>query len=107
MARHILKTDGDAFQASWDEKKQFEVRLDDRDYKVGDYLFLLETRYNFEEMRAGKLLEYTGRWLEVQIIYKLKGYGIKDGWCILGHTMESGEEYIPESSEFEALLNER
>ena len=106
MATHVLKTDAEAFQASWDEVKPFEVRFDDRNYEVGDNLILVETLHTGDEMREGKPLVYTGRWLAVCVMYKLKGeYGLKEGWCILGTAVEMGEEYQAESSEFAALLS--
>ena len=108
MARHILKTDTDVFQASWDEEKNFEIRFDDRNYKVGDDIVLVETLHSGEEMKQGKPLAYTGRAMEFDVYYKLKGqYGLKDGWCILNVGLDWGEEYIPESSEFEQLLEGR
>ena len=105
MTRHALKTDHNVFQLSWDEEKGFEVRLDDRNFEVGDDLLLIETLYSGEDMKAGKPLEYTGRFLEISVMCKIKGeYGIKDGWCILGTCLNFGEEYQAESSEFEQMV---
>ena len=85
MNRHILKTDTDVFDLSWNEEKLYEIRLDDRNFKVGDELLLVETFYTGEEMKAGKPLEYTGKLICVTVTHKLKGvYGLKDNWCILG-----------------------
>lgn len=39
---HHLKTDAVHFQAVWDRRKTAEVRFNDRDYKVGDFLCLLD-----------------------------------------------------------------
>ena len=101
MSRHKLKTDQDVFKESWEEVKNFEIRIDDRFYKVGDYLLLLETVYTGEEMKNGKPLEYTGRFVEVDVQYKLSSsYGIKEGWCILSTSFISAEELIPEDREF-------
>lgn len=59
----------------WNEKKQFEVRNDDRKYKVGDFLVLKEYKKNV----------FTGRQITALIEYKLEGgkFGIKDGYCVL------------------------
>jgi hypothetical protein len=86
VRRHILKTDPSVFQASWDEEKPYEIRIDDRDFQVGDELLLTETVYTSMEMKNGKPLEYTGRAILQTVIHKLRGgqYGIQDGWCILG-----------------------
>ncbi len=40
--RHDLKTLAGPFQAIWDGFKHYEVRWNDRNYQVGDYLFLHE-----------------------------------------------------------------
>ncbi|MNW38087.1 hypothetical protein D3C74_151460 [compost metagenome] len=42
MNKHELKILPEYFQAVWDGSKTFEVRKNDRDYKVGDMLVLLE-----------------------------------------------------------------
>ncbi len=57
-------------------QKPFEVRKDDRDYQVGDLLFLEE----FD----GK--DYAGSTIVRKITYKLSGgqFGIKKGYCVLG-----------------------
>ena len=102
MKRHILKTDSEVFQASWDEIKTFEIRIDDRDFQVGNELLLAETVASGEEMKKGALLEYTGRFIIQTITYKLKGmYGLSEGWCILGTDyMMCGDDYDPEDHSF-------
>ena len=94
---HELKTDGPVFQALKDGIKTFEIRKDDRGFKVGDELWLRETLYIGEEMKAhhdggfpgkmidGKQLEYTDRMIAVTVKYILRGpvYGLADGWCIM------------------------
>jgi len=57
--------------------KHFELRKDDRDYQVGDYIVL-------KEWSNG---EYTGRETGFKIEYILRNcpeYGLMDGYCILG-----------------------
>ena len=39
---HVLKTDPEPFQASWDRLKPFEIRNDDRKFKQGDDVTLRE-----------------------------------------------------------------
>ena len=76
MKTHNLKTVPPYFQQVQDGKKKFELRKNDRDYAVGDYLKLEE----FD----GKL---TGRTHVTVVLYLLKDcpeYGLKDGYCILG-----------------------
>jgi len=85
MAHHDLKTDPEVFQASADGVKNFEIRRNDRDFKVGDVLTLHETEHSGAEMQDGKPLVYTGRSTKAKIYYILHGpiYGLEDGWVIL------------------------
>ncbi|VTU44903.1 DUF3850 domain-containing protein [Variovorax sp. RA8] len=85
---HELKTDPEVFQASWDGLKTFEIRVNDRDFQVGDSLYLLETEHTGEEMRAGAPLVYTGRTLRKVVSHVLTGYGLAPGWCCLSHTTQ-------------------
>ncbi len=82
---HDLKTDSDVFKQAKAGRKTFEIRLADRDYKVGDTLTLHETRYTGNEMRAGKPLEYTGDTVLCAVTYVLHGpvYGLKEGWIVM------------------------
>ena len=57
MQHHELKTIQPYFKAIWDCQKKFEIRLNDRDFKVGDIVHLREYDPN------GKI--YTG--------YEIKG----------------------------------
>ena len=84
IKNHELKTDPEPFRASWWGWKDYEIRINDRDFKAGDTLALRETKYSGEEMKNGEFLQYTGRVLGRQITEVRTGYGIKEGWCILG-----------------------
>jgi len=84
MKHHELKTDPEPFQASWWGFKPYEIRKNDRDFEPGDTLTLRETTRTGEEIANGAPLEYTGRCLGRVITEVRTGYGIKDGWCILG-----------------------
>jgi len=94
---HELKTDPEVFQAVHGGGKNFEIRKNDRNFQVGDELWLKETVYTGAEMRPqhdggypgtvtpGKPLEYTGRMIARTVTYILNGpiYGLVDGWCIM------------------------
>lgn len=56
-------------------KKRFELRKNDRGFKVGDGLRLKEYT-NGEE---------TGRYIDADIVYMLEDFaGLTDGYCVLG-----------------------
>lgn len=56
MTTHKLKTLQPWFEEVWDREKRFEIRLNDRDFQVGDRLLLRlydpETGYGFREIDA-------------------------------------------------------
>lgn len=121
--RHELKTDPRPFAAVWDGTKLYEIRKDDRvrhvqdpngtpgeatPYAVDDKLLLRETRFSAEQMKGGRQLEYTGRLVLCVVTHKLTGYGLQDGWCILGirrveliqiHGPNNDAHYKPEQPE--------
>ena len=69
MKIHELKTLPEYFDAVFMGKKNFEIRQNDRDYKIGDYVELQEY-----DLNKG----FTGRKLSRQITYIFKGgkYGL-------------------------------
>lgn len=75
---HYLKILPEYYQQTVRGIKQFELRKDDRDYKVGDHVVLQE--WDGEQ--------YTGREsFQMKIQYILRDcpeYGLKEGYCILG-----------------------
>lgn len=81
---HVLKTDHVVFQDVLDGNKTFEIRFNDRDYQVGDLVILKETEFTGEQMKSGQPLVYTGREIQKRISYVLSGYGLHEGWVILG-----------------------
>jgi len=73
---HTLKTETEYYQAIEKGLKTFELRKNDRGFKVGDILYL-------EEVVRGV---HTGRKLPpLEVIYILHGgkYGLEDGFCIM------------------------
>lgn len=85
MKTHILKTDPDPFMGVISGIKTFELRKNDRDFKVGDTVLLVETGYSYEEMLKGAPLIFTKRTHSFVIPYILEGpaYGLEEGWVIL------------------------
>jgi len=85
MRWHELKTDPDVFDAVALGLKTFEIRKDDRGFKVGDGLLLRRTRASGLAMKNGAALEYTGEEERRVITHILAGpvYGLAEGWVIL------------------------
>jgi len=75
--KHELKTWTEHFQDVWDGIKTFELRKNDRDYKVGDILLLRE--YNLDEN------EYTGNTIHKYVTHILEGgqFGLEEGYIIM------------------------
>ncbi|MCT8975517.1 DUF3850 domain-containing protein [Clostridium sp. CX1] len=74
---HYLKTWTQFFQDVRSGIKQFEVRKNDRNYRVGDTLILEE----FDPIKQIK----TGAWIPKRIVYKLDDEQfVKEGYVILG-----------------------
>lgn len=74
---HELKISHQYFSDIICAGKRFELRKDDRGYKLGDTIRL-------REIENG---EYTGAAIEFTIIYVLRDcpeYGLMSGYCILG-----------------------
>jgi post-segregation antitoxin (ccd killing protein) len=85
VSEHILKTDLEVFEAVIQGKKTYEIRYNDRGYKVGDTLILKETKYTGREMKDGMPLIYTDREYKAKVSHILQGpcYGLAEGWVIL------------------------
>ena len=94
MAEHILKTDPEVFHAVWHGLKTFEIRFNDRNFQVGDSLYLRETTNTGEQMNAGAPLEFTGRTTTKIVSHVLTGYGLMDGWCCLSFAAEPTDEQM-------------
>jgi ASC-1-like (ASCH) protein len=78
MQTHYLKTWVEYFQAVKLGRKSFEVRLNDRNYQVGDTLILQEWDQAIQE--------YTGEEFSVVVTYILKGgqFGIDPRYVVIG-----------------------
>ncbi|WP_218683886.1 ASCH/PUA domain-containing protein [Carnobacterium maltaromaticum] len=75
MKVHELKIEPKYFEAVKDGRKKFEIRKNDRNYKVGDVLILLEYDKYYEA--------FTGEKITVEITY-LTDYAQQNGYVVLG-----------------------
>ena len=82
---HELKTDPQVYDAVAFGGKSFELRLNDRNFKVGDTLLLRRTEYSGIEMNAGMPLEFSGKESVWEVTHILHGpiYGLNSGWVIM------------------------
>jgi ASC-1-like (ASCH) protein len=97
-ATHDLKCGPEYFQAVKEGKKPFEVRNNDRDFHVGDYINLRE----YDRVKQC----YTGEVvLKIRITYVLKDYpALLDGFVVLG--LELPKNYtLPSKEDLEDLEN--
>ncbi|MCK5602561.1 DUF3850 domain-containing protein [Candidatus Pacearchaeota archaeon] len=87
---HELKTDPLPFGLTMDGKKPYEVRLNDRDFKINDRLILRETVYSHDKMRNAPdayPLKYSGRELFASVSCVTASpitEGLQDGYVTLG-----------------------
>lgn len=81
---HELKTWSEHFNQVFMGHKTFEVRLNDRDFKVGDTLTLIEGDL-WGDYPEGKRWFPTGRKLSRRITHILHGgqFGIREGYCVM------------------------
>lgn len=72
---HVLKTWPDFFKKIDSGEKNFEIRKNDRGFKVGDSLILEE--YNSDQMK------FTGRKIKKRIVY-VTDFMQKPGYIVMG-----------------------
>lgn len=85
---HEIKLAASYYEDVASGRKCFELRKNDREYKTGDGLKLLE-------YKDGK---YTGRKLKADIIYMLQEHsGLEEGHCILGIKIKGIGKEVSES----------
>ena len=75
---HELKTWQPYFEQVKSGLKTFELRENDRDFKIGDELLLKEYSASHDE--------FTGNFCHRRVDFILHGgrFGLEDGFCILG-----------------------
>lgn len=92
---HVLKILPEYYEAVLSSKKTFEIRKNDRDFKVGDTLLLKE--WNEHEGR------FTDRQLHCEITYILEGteeterFGLKNGFCVMSIVLAIAPRWRGES----------
>lgn len=69
---HTLKTDKEYFEATRREEKFFEIRNNDRNFKVGDIVYLKENK------KDGRILPP----MEITYIFHGGKFGLAEGYCV-------------------------
>lgn len=93
MSSHELKTWPAYFEAVLDGRKPFEVRRDDRNFQVGDTLFLRE----FDPLHN----TYTGRYAYRLVTFILRGEPwLREGYCVMGLSehLARAREYLKDDA---------
>lgn len=87
---HKLKILPQYFQAVQEGTKTFEIRENDRGFKVGDTIILKEYGEVLNRFNSNIEKGYTGQEITKEITYILEGeqYGLVEGYCILGLKQE-------------------
>ena len=82
MKAHDLKTWPEPFQEVIEGRKRHEIRVDDREFSVGDLLRLREWKPGFCMPLDG---DYTGREITVRVTYKTPSgqWGLPALLCVL------------------------
>jgi hypothetical protein len=75
---HNLKIKMEYFEAVLSGLKAFEIRYNDRNFKVFDYVYLNEVDDKFD---------FTGRSIKVKIIY-ITDFEQKDGYVVFGFKIQ-------------------
>lgn len=75
--QHDLKIKRQYYRAVWSGEKRFEIRKNDREFRVGDTVRLREIDVDGD---------YTGAELTATITYIFNGpgYGVEAGYCVFG-----------------------
>lgn len=83
---HDLKTWTEYFESVWSGEKKFEVRKNDRDFKVGDFLNLMEY-FPLLSKKDDKEV-FSSRSIHCKVDYILEGgsFGIEEGFCVMSIT---------------------
>jgi hypothetical protein len=83
---HELKCDKRFYGDVESGQKPFEVRENDRDYKVGDHIWLREGEQVGNDL-GGFAWRYTGNACVKEVTYVLTNkmfHGVKEGYVVLG-----------------------
>jgi hypothetical protein len=91
MKVHEVKIDFDEFSKIIDGRKKCEVRFNDRDYQVRDFMLIRQTNHNRNT--------YTGKYGLLEITDKYDTEAMKDGWVVLSiellrHGYDHGLEFV-------------
>lgn len=99
---HELKTWKEYFDPMWIGQKLFEARKNDRDFKVGDDLLLIETDLGGAGMTDYDLSHHpTGRTILAHVQYILPGgqFGIAKDHCVMSIDILEKNPFTPTNNQ--------
>ena len=77
MINHRIKCVQPYFLEVWNGQKKFEVRINDRNYNVGDIVMM--------DCFDKESDQITGATMNIRITYLIENFeGLKEGWCVFG-----------------------
>jgi len=79
---HGLKCRNVFFLETWNGKKNFEIRKNDREFALHDWVVLYEIFWGFDSFGYGSW-KHSGRWIHGEISY-ITGFHQKPGWVVFG-----------------------
>jgi Domain of unknown function (DUF3850) len=96
MAVHEIKIAQRYFDAVHENRKTFEIRINDRGYQVGDTLSLREITATKNDLGQTVAINYTGRKIEKVVTYiiSLKAFFSDHPGIIAGVTVGREDDYV-------------
>lgn len=89
MIVHVLKTEAPYYEAVATEEKTFEVRFNDRNFKVGDYLLLRDFDAASKTLLHRKLVRRVS-----YVLTHEQFHGVSPGFAVLGLALTTHEEDV-------------
>lgn len=79
MSEHAIKIKEKYFKAVLSGEKTFEIRKNDRDYKVGDII-----RFVPVDDECGMIIPHEPNTYKITYVFHGGEYGLEEGYCVFG-----------------------
>ena len=91
MTEHAIKIKEMYFNAVLSGEKTFEIRKNDRDYKVGDIIHFVPV-----DDECGMIIPHEPNAYKITYVFHGGEYGLEEGYCVFGITSEAHDREIRE-----------